>query len=336
VGTGSAFTTIDSALNVVVPGDTILVESSPTAYDEAITFDDDNITVKAIGSKENTTITQANATVVNFSTMEGCVLEGFTVNLSAASATGKYVIQGANDTANNTANIIKDCDIKYTTSAAASMLGTIYLTDGDWEFINCNFDLNHTNAGAYYLVNVYTLTNSQTVTLTQCKFDVDHSSTAATQTHVISFTGGGTLNIRDSELVADSAVTAAGYVDVIAPSANAATINIYNSYLYAKTTGSGLTYTLSIDGASTVNSYNNVYYSNNADGDQNWAKVTSGDTLNSYGDQIIDGTLSNAGTFKAGLAEAGIVSAEADETKFSHKMAVDIGGVTYYIMLTDS
>jgi len=36
------------------------------------------------------------------------------------------------------------------------------------------------------------------------------------------------------------------------------------------------------------------------------------------------------------LPRGGTIVAEVDETKFSHKIPVDIDGTLYYIMLTDS
>ena len=78
--------------------------------------------------------------------------------------------------------------------------------------------------------------------------------------------------------------------------AGALSVYLYNSYIEVNTSSTGVTHCLSIDGASTWNSYGCTYKSTNTDNDGIWAYVTAGDTLNSYGDVIITGALANAGT----------------------------------------
>jgi len=295
VGTGSAFTTIDSALNVVVPGDTILVESSPTAYDEAITFDDDNITLKAIGSKENTTITQANATIVNFGVKSNCVLDGFTIDMLAATTSERRCITGANDGVTaSTKNIIRNCDITYTSSADI-INRPVNFTNGYWKIENCNITLTTTATSPNTTYALQT-TNSDGIELVHTKIKVYADSATGTPVIACWVNAATTIldEMRDCELyLSSSAITAGALYAFIA---NATTTNIYNSKLTVICSSTANVKTITNGSGQTINSYGNIYTATNSDNDGKWASIASGATLNSYGDSIIDGSLSNAGT----------------------------------------
>jgi len=294
VGPDMAYTTIDAAINAASAGDTILV--SEGTYTETITYDVDNLTIKAIGSKLNTTITQAAATVVDFSTKEGCVLEGFTITVSAAdTSAGDFCISGANDTANNTANTIHNCDINWSSSATLGESYATTFTDGDWDIINCNFDVNQTATASTTTEAIYNNAGAGILNIIHCNFDVDSACTTTGGLRVIHISTGSTVNIWDCDIQGDSAITTTGVTASIS-SNDAATVNIYNSYMHIKSTSTGITNCYEIDGVATWNSYNNTLYANNSDGDEKAYNVTSGDTLNAYGDKIKGGTLTNAGT----------------------------------------
>ena len=144
VGAGGEYTTITLAEAAAVAGDTILVAEG--TYTETVTYSVDNLTIKAIGSKENTTITQAAAIPVNFSTKEGCVLEGFTVSVTAADGAADVCINNANDSA-TTYNYINNCIISWASSVAIPAQQIITNGGGHLMIRACEITLTSTYAG---------------------------------------------------------------------------------------------------------------------------------------------------------------------------------------------
>jgi len=64
-------------------------------------------------------------------------------------------------------------------------------------------------------------------------------------------------------------------------------------------------------------------------------RVTQSETAYFDGAMCVEGAMPYAFSPKP-LPRGGTITAEVDETKFSHKIPVDIDGTLYYIMLTDS
>jgi len=91
----SDYTTIADAMAAADAWDTILVAEG--TYNEAVVFAHDNITLRSFGSAENTIITQGTGTTISFATMSGCVVDGFTISLSAADDTTDEVIWSNNN-----------------------------------------------------------------------------------------------------------------------------------------------------------------------------------------------------------------------------------------------
>ena len=298
VGANCQYTTIDSAINASSAGDTILV--APGTYTEAITYDVDNLSIIGIGGKENTTITQAAATVVDFSTMEGCLLGGFTVSLTAADGATDYTITGANDTSNSTKNIIRSCDITSATAIAVD-LANVYLTDGDWEFWYCKIQTTRTtDTGAYYVRSIE-ITAVDNLKLYHCDIISDNSTTGtgngASYGIIANSADANTTEIRDSFIDVSSDATTTGGSFGIYVNGAIHNFKIYNTHFDVDCSSTGLAIGIYILGnISVIWTYNNIFDVNNSDADQNWVKVGAGCALNSYGDHIIDGSLSNAGT----------------------------------------
>ena len=298
VGAGGDYTTIQGALDAATPGDTILV--SEGTYTEAITFADDNITLKATGSKENTTITQAAATVVNFSTMDNCVLEGFTITLTAANGATDYCIAGASDGTSEC--IIRDCKIAWTAGAGFDQWYAINVTDGDWRFENSTITATNAQTGARYDGGAYYLiSGGGKSTFIHTKIVVTSSTTTASYTFGIRVASAtNNVEFQDCEFDMDSAA-AAGFQTAAFYLYQTGTINLRNNKVVVDNSSNGVA--LGIEHyTGTLNSYNNIFDITSTSGVENWIIVEAGTTLNSYGDIIIDGTLSNSGTANINMA----------------------------------
>lgn len=294
VGPNLAYTTIDAALNAAASGDTILVAEG--TYSEAITFDDDNVTVKSVGGKVTTIITQVTGDTVSFNTRSGCTLEGFTIQITAATAATDNCISGANDDA-SIDNYIIDCDITWASSANITETHAVEITDGDYTFENCLISAINSNAGA--VVNTtYAFHSSSaagTKTFRDCRFVCSSSATGATYTHGIFTVVGDTIDLYDCTFDIDAAGTgdARGIGHFTAGSA---TINIYNNRVVCdnSSTGDSVAFAAGRTGG-TFNSYNTVL---DASGGTNqwWSETASGAIVNCYHGSILDGLVNDSGT----------------------------------------
>jgi len=297
VGANCAYTTIQSAITASSAGDTILV--APGTYTEAITYSVDNLTIKAIGSYVDTIITQAAATTVDFSTMSNCVLEGFTVSVTAADGDADYTLYGNNDgTTSDTANIIKSCKLVHTSTADISQNICAEILDGYWEFRDCKIVVSNTNAsgGQCFFMESYSGTPDG-IKVYNCDFDIDNSETGSALGDFCFQIKTGTLDIWNSKIDIQSANTSTSENAAIL-NYSTGTINIYNSSVRVVSSGSASTYGIAWLGAaaSICNSYNNSINSDNSDGDEKWINIGATATFNSYGDTVISGVSSGAGT----------------------------------------
>jgi len=306
----SAFTTISAAMSAASAGDTILV--SPGTYTETVTFSQDNISLKAIGSKENTTITQAADDVIAFGTKEGCLLEGFTISVTAADGATDYCISGANDTSANVANIIRNCDITWAASGLINAHKAVSITDGDWEFINTNITVTSTYASTSDNTGycVYTAGAVTNIDFVHCKITNTNSATDNTYVWgVAKWTSDtGTWNIWDCEFDIDSDSAQAGLdsLSICISQGAAGIINVYNSKLVVDCSdGSGVVFGIWCD-AGVVNTYNCIHDATCAGTNNALIAYGAGDIINSYGDIIIDGAIAGSGTVNLyGTALAG-------------------------------
>jgi len=145
----SEYETIGAAMTAAAAGDTILVTEG--TYVEAVVFTQDNITLKAYGAAESTIIHQATGTVVSFGTKSGCTLDGFTVRLSAATATEDRAIFSNNDDAVDY-NTVKNSTITVDETGDAFALYGIDINDGAFRLLNNTITATQSDDHAVYAV----------------------------------------------------------------------------------------------------------------------------------------------------------------------------------------
>ena len=334
VGPGMTYTTIDAALNAVSSGDTILVTEG--TYDEDITYDDDNITIRSLGGKETTIITQAAAVVVTLLNKSGCTLEGFTINVTNADAPTDYCLLADNNHA-TTYNHVIDCDLNWTSTTVQTLHRAVNVADGNWEFRNCNFTLTASYSGGD--VNsgngvVYFVTAAGTSEFVNCKFKYTNAGTGACYGAGIR---GNTITVRGCEFDIDVAGSG-GIVRGIRQDVVAGVINVYNSKFVID--GSAANTLIGLNASITggvINSYDNIFDVTSVGGNNYWSQTVSGAVVNSYHDKVLDGTVNDAvvgattcyGTVdKDGILLQNTSNAFSEAAGTAPKLQVDGGGVS--------
>ena len=283
VGVNGDYTTIQGALNAATPGDTILV--SEGTYTEAITFADDNVALIATGSSENTTITQAAATVVTFGVSSGCTIRGFTVSLTAADGAADYCISSANDSVTDY-NTIKDCIIKWTATTALSICNMVAITEGNIDIDHNRFIGTNTYAGttASDLVGITTDMTTNTARITNNDFDLNNSATGTTSVSSYAIQQAGTTVTTYVINNTINYTTALAGASLVAGFYNANTLWVMNNKVTINGSSTGNTRGINSSGG-TYYSISNTYDITNTDND---GKVFNAGTLGySMGDSII-------------------------------------------------
>ena len=145
VGSGMPYATIGAAMADVAAGGTIEVYEG--TYAEKVTFLQDNITLKAIGSAENTIISGlANDKSVDFGVMSGCTIDRFTVNQTVQNAVTDAIIHSMNDSVSDYNSVI-NCIISKTVDDGTGWEG-VWFQDGNGLLRNCRIIFNNTSATA--------------------------------------------------------------------------------------------------------------------------------------------------------------------------------------------
>jgi len=337
VGAGGDHTTITAALAAASAGDTILVAEG--TYSEAVDFADDNVAVIATGSRENTTITAA-ASTVDFKTYSGCVVQGFTIIGTATTAAGPCVVSANNNGYAGPPNYLIDCDVESTGSATNNPnCNNLLISAGNFHSIRCNFVSTQSGAsGGNYMCYQ---TGVGKALYDSCTFDFNTSGAGSHCYGITStYTNGAQYTVRDSVYTSDTGGSGTSVAAIKGYSAaNGNTVYAFNNHI-------------SIDISSTANhqglgpsTYCTMYASNNLINVVNsgagagwWGDVSAtGGVLYSYNNNLLAGTKGTTkGTFKEHPGWLGYVEADNDETKFSHKMSVDIAGTRYFVMLTQT
>jgi len=304
VGTDMPYTTIGAAMTAadvyIAAGGagtyaTVLVTEG--TYAEAVTFGSDNITLKSIGGKETTTITQAAADVVIFGVMSGCTVEGFTISVTAADAAGDNCITGSNDAASDY-NYIKNCDITWSDDGNAAYTSTsvISLSDGNWDFQHCL--INYTGAYSGADANLVNIINKNTTAgilkLTNCDIIGNNAGTnASSHIYALIASDATPVDIRDCTFDID---TAGGEPRGIY-CANTGTFNVYTTQVTADCSASADAICLKTNtSGGVINSYGCTYDATSVSANEYWSETASSTTINSYHDTVLDGSINESGT----------------------------------------
>lgn len=303
----SEFETINSAMAAAAAGDTIMVAEG--TYTEAVVFTQDNITLKAYGSPENTTITQAAGTTVSFGTKSGCTVEGFTLTLSASASLNDEVIYSNNDSLTDY-NTVKNCIITDTNAVASTFAMTmINVDDGGFKLLNNAMHITQTNEHAayaiqntaahisHYIGNNLTITHADTTG--HGSYGFHHAAATSTM-----YCMGNTIDVNSTH-------TGAGVAYIIY--ASAVENYVSSNEINAVTTGTGLLYVLYTGGTDTAWYTGNNIYATTADGDAEWANLTTGTTyatgnnISGNGASTTGGTVYESGNLINGVLSVGTI-----------------------------
>jgi len=336
VGTNCTYTTIQSALDVCNAGDTVLV--APGTYTEAITYTQDNLTLKALGSYLDTTITQTAAQVVSFSSYKGCILEGFTVSISAADGNTDRCIYSAHTTGTN---IIRNCNVTWASSVEGSCAVVQIITAGELTLENCTITGSNTYTGTNTTQVFGMYFGTGTLNVRNCKIIITSASTTTPGEEDGIITGDTTavLNCWDTYI----SVTSAGLTthQVRAWSIEG-TSNIYNCYGEAIATGSGIARGVYGVARATCGIYNSTIKAITGDSDgECFYSVGAVSTMGIYGCTLkgdLTGTLGTQftlygtpGVNNAGYKAVSSATTGGSGTAGSGKQYVEVktNGVTY-------
>lgn len=133
VGPAGDYATITLAMAAAVAGDTILV--APGTYTETVTFPVNNITLRSLGSATNTIITQAAASIILIGNRIGCTVDGFTLQITAATVATQYIYQ--QQFSSPIYNTLCNCIIDYN-SAVNITIKPITISAGNFRMFNCS------------------------------------------------------------------------------------------------------------------------------------------------------------------------------------------------------
>jgi hypothetical protein len=342
----SEYTTIGAAMNAADGWDTIYVAEG--TYSEAVVFSQNNITLRAFGSPENTIITQAAGTVVDFNTKYGCTLDGFTVSLSAATSTNDEIIYQNNNSA-TAYNTIKNCIITGQNAGGSTFgLYGIRVDDGNFELFHNRISIIQTNESAVYAIWNTAAHTSKYIGNTLV---IDQQSTGG---HMVSGlhhnAGAGSIMYCDEniEIITSTHTGAgAGYAVYAAAETNYVNNNIIN----AVTSGTGLMYGL-YAGGTTSRFIANMIHTATDDSDGQWGNFAIG-TIYAHGNIVTgDGVMGTGGTIYEGGNQINATvsingvpytfptdngdAGEKLQTDGAGTLSWEAGGGGEYVILTDT
>ena len=307
----SEYETIGAAMNAADAGDIVLVAEG--TYTEAVVFPHDNITLRAQGSAENTIITQPTGTTVDFSTTSGCTLDGFTVILSAATATEDRAIFSSNDSTADY-NTVKNCIITVDETGDAFVLYGIDINDGAFRLLNNTISITQSDDSAVYAIwngaaNAFEVRGNF--------ITVDQNATGAFMSVALAHSAGAgsVLYASENVITLDSTHTGASIAH-----------GIYASAIDNYIDGNTITVIVAAAGAATaISSFANDtgYYTGNlinattTDSDAMWADFPASSIGYATGNNIIgDGVFGIGGTIYLGVNQINGSGVGVTQTNF--------------------
>uniref|UniRef100_A0A6M3KUT8 Putative structural protein n=1 Tax=viral metagenome TaxID=1070528 RepID=A0A6M3KUT8_9ZZZZ len=347
VGAGKDYTTITLAMAAASANDTILVAEG--TYAEKVTFTQDNLTLRALGSAENTIINApANGMGVEFSTMSGCTLDGFTINQTSINSSTDYCINSSNDSASD-ATTIKNCIINVSIDNGTNDTTAIRITDGDAIIENCRIASANASTSAKAITGVQLVPADHTYHVRDNVATITNSGTSADATTIgLQNTGGSTAYFHNNTVILSSDATGVG---------GSYTLYVKNGFCVGNTirvtsTSTGLSKAILVSAAGTVHITANNIYSVTGDADGEW--LSNGGTVYACGNIITGdagitaGTLYPAGNYindalqapdgsaaSTGVGSIKMANASAADSAGFLKMAKEDGTVVYVPYFSD-
>ena len=293
----SEYTTIGEAMAAADGWDTILVAEG--TYSENVTYTQNNLTLRAFGSKENTIITSPTGTVVSFSTKYGCTLDGFTVSLTAATDTADRAIYSNNNSA-SAYTTVKNCKILADNNGADTLaLYAIDVDNGNFALLNNKISISQKNHHAIYAIQN---TADHTSKYIGNELTISQASTGANilwgfQHHA---GAGSIMYCEDNIITINSTHTLAGIGYGIYASAELNYVD--NNVIDANASSTGEMYGVYTGAAKTA------YYNGNTievtvavGGDGEWANFGAGTSYANGNIVTGDGVMGTGGTIYEGI-----------------------------------
>ena len=293
----SEYTTIGEAMAAADSWDTILVAEG--TYSENVTYTQNNLTLRAFGSKENTIITSPTGTVVSFSTKYGCTLDGFTVSLTAATDTADRAIYSNNNSA-SAYTTVKNCKILADNNGADTLaLYAIDVDNGNFALLNNKISISQKNHHAIYAIQN---TADHTSKYIGNELTISQASTGANilwgfQHHA---GAGSIMYCEDNIITINSTHTLAGIGYGIYASAELNYVD--NNVIDANASSTGEMYGVYTGAAKTA------YYNGNTievtvavGGDGEWANFGAGTSYANGNIVTGDGVMGTGGTIYEGI-----------------------------------
>lgn len=292
----SEYTTITEAMNAADAWDTIYVAEG--TYNEAVTFSQNNITLKSFGSAENTVITQAAGTTISTGTKYGCVVDGFTVSLSAATSTNDEVYYSNNGSA-TAYNTIQNCiiDVENKAGSVFGLYG-INIDDGNFALLNNRITITQTEDSAVYAIWNTAVHTSKYI---ENELTVDQQSTGTHMTTGFHHGAGAgsIMYCKDNILNITSTHTVGGLGAGIYSDAKNNYIN--NNIISAVTTSTGLMYGIYTGDTDTHYVNGNTIHVTTSDSDGQWAHFAGGTSYATGNIVTGDGVMGTGGTIYEGV-----------------------------------